>query len=351
VRPTPTTTAAFAALLSLLGGFGAGCASTAPPERLVGVSAELEQPAAQELADSQPNLVREARDHRDAAWQAVEDGDEGLAEAHAWAAWLRLRTAENVDVIAQRDALAGAAGAAGVEALGDLSPLASGTPVATDPTDDLGGTGIVPASGTEAGAARAVREAEDAMLRLLATGLEPDPRWSEAQALLQAAQRALERAEFERAEALGARASFVFEVVRLTRLGGSGYATGGEALTPRGLAMPAGPATPAAPADAAPLAAASATPATTPSRGTPNTPSSSGTAGAASPDITVNVPGAAPSLVPIPTGSGEPTVVVVPGAAPVPAPAPSEPRVGEEERDADSAPRSRIVTDVLQPIE
>lgn len=342
----------------LVGALGAGCASVPPPERLVAVSAELEQAGAQELAELQPNLVREARDHRDAAWAAAEDGDEGLAEAHAWAAWLRLRTAENVDVIGRRDALVvgSAESAPAAEATGGDGGAQVLAPTDGAPAVSAGSA----AGGGEAGAARAVRDAEDAMLRLLATGLEPDPRWSEAQALLQAAQRALERGELERAEALGERASFVFEMVRLTRLGGSGYAAadagGDEALAPRGLAAPGGalgPPSPVAPAGPGPLTPGSATPAsstppTTPSRGVPSA-SSPGAAGAASPDITVNVPGGGPSFIPVPSGSGQPTVVVVPGAPP--APASSEPSVGEGAPDADSTPRSRIVTDVLQPFE
>ena len=76
---------------------------------------------------------------------------------------------------------AGIGGPGGVEAPTEEAP--EGPPGATPPGS---------APGTDGNAARAVREAEDAWLRLLSTGLTPDTRWREAEALLQAAQLARE---------------------------------------------------------------------------------------------------------------------------------------------------------------
>ena len=202
------------AIISVLLSAGlAGCATTQPPERLVAVTAELAQPEAQELAEFHQSYMREARDHRDAGWEAVNRGNADMAELHAWVSWLRLRTVENLEAVMQADAL-------------EQAELAAGEVVGSTPPNAVPGQRRGDRRGRhdarQVDAEIAVREAENAKLRLLTAGLEPDVRWAEADALLLMAQRALDRGDLDRAQELGDRAAFVFEVVRLTRLGDIG---------------------------------------------------------------------------------------------------------------------------------
>jgi hypothetical protein len=123
-------------------------------------------------------------------------------------AWLQIRIAENLEALGHRSAAAGQVD----------GQAAVGASVAAGRALSVGG-GAPGRPGDPSEAARAVRDAEDARLRLLATGLTPDPRWAEPEALVAVAARALDRGEHARAIDLARRAVLVFEVLRLTRIG------------------------------------------------------------------------------------------------------------------------------------
>ena len=296
-----------------------GCAGTQPPERLISVTAELVEAEALELAELQPNLLREAQDHRDAAWEAVDQGDAELAELHAWVSWLRLRTAENLEAILQNDGLARARGAPAGAASRPDGVAGTASPPAGQGA--FSGPGRAGASGSDA--ALAVREAENARLRLLSAGLRPDLRWAEAEALLQTAQRALDRGDFDRAHEMGSRAAFVFEVVRLTRLG--------EVSTTPLASVSAGEGDPRT----APAASFETT--ATDGEREPTDTEQPTPAEQASAD-----PGVAPSEVIATDGS---VTVIVPSAS-----TPALDTAGEpSEDDPTERPRSRIISNILQP--
>ncbi|MBT9560457.1 MAG: hypothetical protein IV100_30815 [Myxococcales bacterium] len=192
------------------------CSAALPPERLVSIDAELARGDVTELAETQARHIGEARQRRDAAWKAYRAGEPVQADLQAWIAWQQLRIAENLDVIGRQAAVAEARGhghepdnGADVAAV----PLELDRPTsrgrATTPTR----TASPPAPRT---AVQAVQDAEDARLRLVSTGGQRDWRWPEGEALLQTAQRALERGSYDRAEQLADRALFVFEMVRLS---------------------------------------------------------------------------------------------------------------------------------------
>ncbi|MFT5431040.1 MAG: hypothetical protein ACI9OJ_001719 [Myxococcota bacterium] len=219
-----------------------GCASTLPPAKLVAVDAELSRPDARELAEAQPGPLRVANQHRDDAWKALRAGDAELAETHAWVAWLQLRAAENLEAGAQERAIASTRNSPLPPSSGSAGSDARPSVVGISPVSNrANSTPTVPGTPSDS-----VRQAEDAQLRLLAVGLTPDRRWAEAEALLQVAQRALDRGDGGRAEEMSRRAALVFEVIRITRLGDASFTPGqtsdtGNATAKNGSPALAGP--------------------------------------------------------------------------------------------------------------
>ena len=213
------------------------CSTALPPERLVSIDAELARDDVAELSETQARHIGEARQRRDAAWKAYRAGEPKQADLQAWIAWQQLRVAENLDVIGRQDAMAAARVRSGDAA---VEPAALTSSVELERSSSRAVT-AAPAkshlSPKPETTVQAVQDAEDARLRLVSSGGQRDWRWPEGEALLQTAQRALERGSIDRAEQLADRALFVFEMIRLS---GSQTDAGGVSPAPW-----AGPGTPA----------------------------------------------------------------------------------------------------------